>query len=66
MCCLLPQSLRDQEDRFLALSSISEAVGKICPVARRNLPKLCVGYSESLRLQQASHGSAGDWLFLRR
>ena len=66
MCCLLQRLLRDQEDRFLAWSSISEAVGKICPVARRNLPKLCVGYSESLQLQQASHDSAGGWLFLHR
>ena len=45
MCFLLQQLLGGLDGRFLALSSKSEAVGKICQVVRRNLPKLCVDCS---------------------
>ena len=49
--------------QFLASSSISEVVGRICPVVHRNLPKLCVGYSENPQPQLASHDSVGGWHF---
>ena len=45
MCFLLQQLLGGLDDQFPALSSKSGAVGKICRVVRRNLPKLCVDCS---------------------
>ena len=64
MCSQSQQLLGDLGGRFLALSSISEVVGSICRVVHRNLPKLCVGYSENPQPPLASHDSVGGWQFL--